>query len=45
MPLICMVKGHDWKETILYQWESNVKEIERKCRRCGKTETLVKPIK
>ena len=42
--LVCLVKGHDWKETVYHQASSNVKEIDRYCRRCGKREKLVKPI-
>jgi len=44
MNLACLVKGHDWKETIHYQSRSNVQDIDRCCRRCGKTERKVKPI-
>jgi len=45
MGLGCAIKGHDWKEAVLYNWESNVKDIEPTCLRCGKKEKKTVPVK
>ena len=40
---LCEVVGHDWVVSVSTIWDSNVKEIERYCKRCGEREKTVKP--
>ena len=40
----CEVFGHDFVEEVTYGWDSNVKEIRKVCKRCGKEEKEVEPV-
>jgi len=41
---ICDVLGHDWLISAKTFYESNVIEIKKQCKRCGKIEERIKPL-
>lgn len=41
---LCDILDHDWLLSVRAHYESNVIEIEKLCKRCGKTEESIKPL-
>jgi len=41
---ICDVLGHDWLVSAETFYTSNVTDIKKRCKRCGKTEERIKPL-
>lgn len=41
---VCDVLGHDWLISARTFYESNVIEIKKQCKRCGKTKERIKPL-
>lgn len=44
--LLCKIGNHNWsKPKIHYIFDSNIKDIEKRCTRCGKTKKWIEPFK